>query len=374
MAHATGGGAQLRGARLPTVRGTPSGRSAATASLCFRRGFGTTAGRSVGCGRGAPPPRTQLPVTAALEDRPLLRPRDVRAALARHGLAARKALGQHFITDPNTIRKVVRDAGVEPGDVVVEVGPGLGSLTLALLGAGARVLAVEVDAGLARALEDVCGAPRDDLAIVVADAVRADWPALVAAHAPARPPAARPAVRMVANLPYNVSTHIVLGALRSEVFDALHVMVQREVGERWTAAPGSSAYGAVSVKVALRAEARIAAAVSRRAFAPVPNVDSVTVALHPRPWPHAAAGGDGPGDGAGVAGIDIDATSAVVDAGFAQRRKQLRNALRAAGWTAEEVGAALAAAGVRPQARGEELPPATWVALAAALPRRPGRS
>lgn len=321
-----------------------------------RRGstIGPSGRASVGSPRAALPARHVLPVTSVLEAHPLLTPADIRAALARHGLAARKALGQHFITDPNTIRKVVRDAGVVPGDVVVEVGPGLGSLTVALLHTGARVVAVEVDAGLTRALAEVCGAPRPDLQIVVADALRTWWPDLLAGVAP-QPGSA---VRMVANLPYNIATPLLLEALRSHAFETLHLMVQREVGERWTARPGDAGYGAVSVKIALRAHARIAGTVSRRAFAPVPNVDSVTVALYPRTLVDA--------DGAG---IDADAVSRVVDAGFAQRRKQLRNALRAGGWRGDAVDAAVSEIGAASTVRAEELGPAQWAALAAALGR-----
>ncbi len=212
----------------------------------------------------------------------LLTPRRVQELLTTHGLAPSKRLGQNFVVDANVVRKVVRDAGVAAGEGVVEIGPGLGGLTLALREAGATVLAVEVDAGMVRALGDVVGGD-PGVTVVHADALHADWPALTAGLPP--PPA------LVANLPYNVATPIVLHALESDAFGRLLVMVQREVGERWAAGPGSARYGAVSVKVAALAAAAVVAAVPRGAFWPVPNVDSVTVGLVPRPGPTTSPGG-----------------------------------------------------------------------------------
>lgn len=236
------------------------------------------------------------------EPTPLLGGRDVRRLLAAHGLHPTKRRGQNFVTDPNTVRRIVRDAGVAAGDLVVEVGPGLGSLTLALLEAGARVHAVELDHGLAAALAEVAGTPRPDLWITTADALALSYRELVGAERAV----------MVANLPYNVATPILLTALREGALAGYHLMVQKEVGERWVARVGDTAFGAVSVKIALLATARIAGTVSRKAFHPVPNVDSVTIDLRPLP------------------GVDLAAaevTIALVDAGFGQRRKLLRNAL-----------------------------------------------
>ncbi|MDP9406199.1 MAG: 16S rRNA (adenine(1518)-N(6)/adenine(1519)-N(6))-dimethyltransferase RsmA, partial [Actinomycetota bacterium] len=223
---------------------------------------------------------------------------DVTRLLRDHGLAPHKSLGQNFVVDPNTVRKVVRDAGVAAGDLVVEVGPGLGSLTLALRAAGATVVAVEVDAGLVRALGDVVG---DDpgVTVVHADALAVDYRALVGDRT----------ALLVANLPYNVATPIVFTALDALVFDRLLVMVQREVGRRWTARVGDPLYGAVSVKLAALAATRVVAPVSRNAFLPVPRVDSVTVRVVPQPWREPVA---------------RDALFTLVDAGFAQRRKRLR--------------------------------------------------
>jgi 16S rRNA (adenine1518-N6/adenine1519-N6)-dimethyltransferase len=274
--------------------------------------------------------------------RPLLTARDVRSLLDTYDIAPRKAAGQNFVVDPNTIRKVVRDADVAQGSLVCEIGPGLGSLTLGLREVGARVVAVEIDAGLVRALRAVVG-DDDQVRIVHADALETDLPALVGGG-----PAA-----LVANLPYNVATHIVLGALEAGCFDRLLVMVQREVGQRLAARPGDDRYGAVSVKVAAYAAARTVGRVSRTAFYPVPRVDSVTVRLDPRPWPH---------------DVRRDHVLRLVNAGFSQRRKQLRNTLRAVGHEPDSVAAALGALDVPPDARAEILGLADWVRLAARLP------
>jgi 16S rRNA (adenine1518-N6/adenine1519-N6)-dimethyltransferase len=266
---------------------------------------------------------------------------DVQRLLAEHGLAPRRSRGQNFVVDANTVRKVVRDAVVGAGDLVCEIGAGLGSLTLALREAGARVVAVEVDPGLVRALRTVVG---DDPAVrvVEGDALRLDYGVLLGGERAA----------LVANLPYNVATPVVIGALTAGVFDRLLVMVQREVGERWVARVGDTPYGAVSVKIAALADARVAARVSRRAFYPAPNVDSVTVRLQPRPW---------------RAPVPRERLFAVVDAGFAQRRKRLRNALATPARPPPAVERALANAGLPAGTRAEELDLAAWSALAAAL-------
>ncbi|MEX0657577.1 MAG: 16S rRNA (adenine(1518)-N(6)/adenine(1519)-N(6))-dimethyltransferase RsmA [Egibacteraceae bacterium] len=272
--------------------------------------------------------------------RPLLTPRDIRCLLDEHGLAPRKARGQNFVVDANTVRKVVRDAGVAPGDLVCEIGPGLGSLTRALRAAGARVVALEIDPGLVRALGVVVG---DDphVRVVHGDAMTADLAALVDGG---------PAV-LVANLPYNIATPLAMRALRSDAFSRLLVMVQREVGERWAATVGQAQYGAVSVKMAALADVGVVGRVSRGAFYPVPNVDSVTVRLLPHPWAH-------PVDRATLFGL--------VEAGFSQRRKRLRNALSSEHLPAD-VEAALTRAGLDAGARAEELDLPAWLRLAAAL-------
>lgn len=270
----------------------------------------------------------------------LLTARDVRRLLDAHGLAPRKARGQNFVVDPNTVRKVVRDAGVGDGDLVCEIGPGLGSLTLALRAAGARVVALEIDAGLLRALREVAG---DDpgVRLVQGDAMTCDLAALVD-----QGPAA-----LVANLPYNIATPVVLRALEAGAFDRLLVMVQREVGHRWAAAVGDPQYGAVSVKMAALADVGVAGRVSRAAFYPAPNVDSVTVRLVPRAW---------------SLPVERHVLFPLVEAGFSQRRKRLRNALSSR-HDPPAVEVALRRAGLGAGARAEELDLPEWVRLAEAL-------
>jgi 16S rRNA (adenine1518-N6/adenine1519-N6)-dimethyltransferase len=272
--------------------------------------------------------------------RPLLTPWRVRELLARHDLRPVKALGQHYLADPNTARKVARLGGIEPGETVLEVGPGLGSLTLALREAGAAVVAVEADPRLLPALAEVLG---DDplVRVEVADALRVDLAALA--------PEAR---RLVANLPYNIAASLVLKVLAEvPAIERQVVMVQREVGERLAAAPGTAAYGAPSAKLAAAAEARILAPVSRRVFVPEPRVDSVLLGVTRRPHPAAA-------------GVDQAELARVIDAAFAQRRKTLRNALRGLGLDAAGVEALGRAAGVDLGLRAERLGVDAFAALA----------
>ncbi len=272
----------------------------------------------------------------------LLTPAGVRRLLDRHGLSPRKAAGQNFVVDPNTVRKIVRDADLDPGDRVFEVGPGLGSLTVALAAAVRRVVAVEIDAGLVVVLEDLFG-DRDDVEIVHADALKVDLDALLGPGP----------VRMVSNLPYNVATPIVFRVLDCPAVSDLFVMVQREVGQRWAARPGDPAYGAVSVKLARLARVEIVATVPPTVFHPVPNVDSVTVRITREPVP--------------ATGTDDDHLVRVVDAAFGQRRKTLRNALRRVA-DADDLDVAFDRAGIHPGSRAEELDLDAFVRLAAALP------
>jgi 16S rRNA (adenine1518-N6/adenine1519-N6)-dimethyltransferase len=270
---------------------------------------------------------------------------DVRALAAELDLRPTKRLGQNFVHDANTVRRIVRLAGVGADDVVLEVGPGLGSLTLPLLEAAAAVVAVEIDPVLADRLPATAAerAPGRDLRVVTADALRVG---------PGDLPLA-PDV-LVANLPYNVAVPVVLNLLAA--LPGLRrglVMVQAEVAERLAALPGERAYGAPSVKLAWYADARRAGPVPRAVFWPVPGVDSGLVAFtrHDR---HA------PDD---VARADV---FAVVDAAFAQRRKSLRAAL--AGWAGSAPAAevVLRAAGVDPGARGEALDVTAFTAIARA--------
>jgi 16S rRNA (adenine1518-N6/adenine1519-N6)-dimethyltransferase len=272
---------------------------------------------------------------------PLLTPSTARAVLDRHGLAPRKRDGQHLLVDPNTVRRIVNTAGLAPDDVVLEVGPGIGSLTLALAAAVRRVIAVELDAGFVAALADVL-ADVDGVEVVHADALAVDLGRLVDGG-PAR---------FVANLPYNIATAIAIEALATGAFSELFVMVQREVGERWAARPGDPTYSGVSAKLGVLAHVTVELSIPRSVFLPVPNVDSVMVRLVRR---------DDAPDPAGFARL-----AAVVDAAFAQRRKTLRNTLRALG-PADRIDAVAAAVGIDLAGRAEELAPEDFLRLTAAL-------
>jgi 16S rRNA (adenine1518-N6/adenine1519-N6)-dimethyltransferase len=238
----------------------------------------------------------------------------------------------------------VADAGVREGDRVVEVGAGLGSLTVALAEAGARVLAIEVDRGLSQALREVVGF-YPNVRIDVADAMRADWSTALGADR----------WSMVSNLPYNVSVPLVLDLLRTAPIDRYVVMVQREVGERLVARPGEEAYGAVSVRVAYRADARVIRRVPADVFWPRPKVDSVLVRLDPRP-----------------PAVDVDpaALFAVVDEGFAERRKTMANALRRLGRDPGEAAEILRAVDPDPSVRAERLGLDAFAAIARAMLER----
>ena len=265
----------------------------------------------------------------------LLGPADVRELAGALGVRPTKQRGQNFVIDANTVRRIVRTAGVRPDDVVVEVGPGLGSLTLALLEAAHRVVAVEIDDVLAGALPATVAARMPDRAdrftLVHSDAMRVDG-------LPGPPPTA-----LVANLPYNVAVPVLLHMLDTfPTIERTLVMVQAEVADRLAADPGSKVYGVPSVKANWYADVKRAGSIGRNVFWPAPNVDSGLVALTRRAEPVRTT-------------ASRHEVFAVVDAAFAQRRKTLRAAL--AGWAGSPVAAeaALVAAGVSPQARGESL-------------------
>jgi 16S rRNA (adenine1518-N6/adenine1519-N6)-dimethyltransferase len=268
----------------------------------------------------------------------------VQRLLRVHGLAPRKAAGQNFVVDPNTVRRIVAAADLAPTDTVLEVGPGLGSLTLGLADAVARVVAVEIDAGMVVALGEVL-AGRDDVEVVHADALRSDLGAL-AGGGP---------LRLVANLPYNTATPIVMHALDDPAVADLFVMVQREVGERWAARPGHPLHAGVSVKLALQAEVEVTLTIPRTVFHPVPNVDSVMVRITRRP--------DAP------TGDRRRRLLGFVDVAFTQRRKTLRNNLRAVA-PYEVLAAAADEAGIDLSARAETLDAAAITRLADALAAR----
>ena len=270
---------------------------------------------------------------------PLLTPASVRALLGEHGLRPSRRRGQHFLADPNTARRIVRLARVEPGDRVLEIGAGLGSLTLALRERECSVLAVEIDPRLVSILESEMG-DDPDVRVVAGDALTVDLDALLGAGP----------WRCVSNLPYNVATPVVIRLLEEAptVASGL-VMVQREVAQRLVAGPGTPAYGAPSVRVAYYAEAKIVGTVPRAVFVPVPKVDSALVELIRRDTPP----------------VDVPSRALLfelVRAGFAHRRQMLRRTLRPV--LGERTTSVLTDAHVDPRARAESLGLPEWAALA----------
>lgn len=268
----------------------------------------------------------------------LLTPSRISALLREHGLRPRQALGQSFLADPNQVRRIVALSGVGPGDQVLEIGPGLGSLTRGLLDAGARVVAVEADPGLAAVLETV--APEAE--VVVGDALAVDLAGLTPG----------PGWACVSNLPYNVSVPVI-ARLLDEVasVDRLLVMIQAEVGERLVAGPGSRARGVASVKVEYHAEARIEGRVPRSVFIPVPSVDSVLVSMQRK-----------------ASKVDVAPAPLfeVTRAAFGQRRKTLRASLTGLAGSPAAAEEWLARAGVPSAARPEDLSLEQFAALARA--------
>ena len=266
-------------------------------------------------------------------DRGLLGARRLREVFDAHGVRPTKALGQNFVVDPNTIRKVVSVAQTLPTDRVLEIGAGGGSLTLGLAAAAERVIAVEYDRRLLPVLAETLQG-HDNIEIVAADALEL-------------PLAGLDANKLVANLPYNIAVPVVMRVLEeAPQISELVVMTQREVGERLVAGPGSKAYGQVSVVVGYFAQASLAAKVSRRAFFPVPGVDSVLVRLTRRRPPD----------------VERERLFPLIRGGFGQRRKTLRNALGGdAGRELEEV---LISLGLAPGVRAEQLRLEDFVAIA----------
>ena len=262
----------------------------------------------------------------------LLGAADIRELAAKLGVVPTKKLGQNFVTDPNTIRRIVAAAKLDGTETVVEIGPGLGSLTLGLLEVAERVIAVEVDTKLASELEATVAkrAPGKHFLLVESDALRVT-------ELPAEPQA------LVANLPYNISVPVLLHFL--ETFGSLRfglVLVQAEVAHRLAAGPGNKVYGIPSVKLAWYADAALAGNIGRNIFWPAPNVDSALVYFAKR---EVALGSE----------TDRLATFEAIDAGFAQRRKTLRQALAEWAGSAARAEEILIGAKVSPQARAEEL-------------------
>jgi 16S rRNA (adenine1518-N6/adenine1519-N6)-dimethyltransferase len=267
--------------------------------------------------------------------------------LTTHGLRPSRALGQNFVVDPNTVRRVARLAEVGPGDRVLEIGPGLGSLTLALAETGAEVTAVEADRHLMPVLEAVVVAP--NVRLLQGDALSTDWHEVLGSE---------PGWVLVANLPYNIATPLVADLLdHVPVVDRMLVMVQKEVGERWAAGPGAPAYGAVSVKVRYWAEAQVVGQVPASVFHPKPRVDSVLISVRRHASP-------------AIDPETVEATELfkLVQAGFSTRRKMLRRSL--GGLVSADV---FEAAHVSPESRAQELDIDDWGRLAAAAAASAGR-
>jgi 16S rRNA (adenine1518-N6/adenine1519-N6)-dimethyltransferase len=272
----------------------------------------------------------------------LLTRNDIQQLLREHQLKPSRALGQNFLADPNTVRRIARLAAVGPGDRIIEVGAGLGSLTLGLAKTGAAVTAVETDRYLIPVLRSVLAARgAEGVEVIEADAMRLDWSSLLGDQG---------GWSLVANLPYNVATPLTLDLLDSAPgIDRMLIMVQREVGERLAAPPGSAAYGAASVKVAYWASAEVVARIPASVFIPRPNVESVLVRIERRSVPAV--------DPAVVPSSEL---FKLVRAGFGQRRKMLRRSL--AGVIDPE---AFARAHIEPTARPQDLDVAAWGRLAA---------
>jgi 16S rRNA (adenine1518-N6/adenine1519-N6)-dimethyltransferase len=264
-------------------------------------------------------------------------PSAIRELLDRADRSPRRDLGQNFVADPNTVRRIAELAGVGPGEPVLEIGAGLGSLTLALAETGAEVTAVEVDPGLVPVLRDVV-AHLPDVTVVEADAMSLDWAELLGG---------RTGWTLVANLPYNIGTPLVCDILDGvPAVERMLVMVQREVADRLAAPPGSRQYGAVSVKVAYWARARLVGHVPASVFVPRPNVESALVEIVRHPPPDA----------------EPEALFELVRTAFGQRRKMLRRSL--AGVVTPEQ---FAAAGVAPDDRPEQLAVDDWCRLVTAV-------
>lgn len=264
----------------------------------------------------------------------------IRELATRHGVRPSKSLGQNFLTDPNLARAVAADAGVGPGEQVMEVGAGFGSLTLALAATGARVTAVEFDRVLLPALREVT-AGIGNVTVVQGDAMKMDWLALTGDAE----------WTLCANLPYNIATPLVMDLLAEvPAIRRFIVMVQRETGERLVAEAGEERYGAVSVRVAYAATGRLIRSVPAEVFWPRPSIESVVVRLDRLASP--------------PVGVDRARLWRVIDVSFAERRKTMRNALRRLGLDAETADRVLTESGVGPSQRPEELSLAAFARIA----------
>ena len=313
--------------------------------------------------RGAPAP---APAPGAPAPGPrgyswLANPRETRAVLDGYGHAAVHALGQNFLVDDSVIGRILGLAELTREDAVLEVGPGIGTLTVALLERAGAVVAVEADRSLAPVLAETCASDSERLGLILGDALRvgkdriaAELASLGVAGVPALPD------KLVSNLPYQVAATLVLKVL-SEMpsVGRIVVMVQAEVADRISAEPGSRAYGAYTAKLALLGRVTGRFEVGPGCFMPAPHVDSAVVRIDRAPVLAA--------DGAPLGPEGLAACARVIDAAFAQRRKTIRNSMGASGFDKAELDAAFAAAGIDPRSRAERLSPADFVRLAGRL-------
>jgi 16S rRNA (adenine1518-N6/adenine1519-N6)-dimethyltransferase len=267
----------------------------------------------------------------------------LRELAARHGIRPKRSLGQHYLADPNLARRIAALVGAGPGDRILEIGAGLGSLTAALAQAGAEVLALEVDARVAAALQEAVG-PYRSVRVVVADAMEADWPELLGPGS----------WKMASNLPYNIAVPVIVDLLERTSISDYVVMVQREVGERLAAGAGEDAYGAVSVRIRYLAAARVLRRVPPGVFWPAPQVESVLLRITPHEPP-----------------VDMppDRLFEVVHEGFAQRRKTMAGALVRLGMKRPSAIEALERCGIDPRARAETLGLEDFACLAECIAR-----
>ena len=275
-----------------------------------------------------------------------------RAVLHAHGLRPRRRRGQNFLVDPRVRDRIVAAAGIGAGSLVVEIGPGTGILSEAVLEAGADLLAVELDRDLAGALSERLGG-HPGLVVHVADALTFDFAEAL------RDEPRRGRIRLVANIPYYITTPLIFRLLGYRLlFDAAFLTVQREVADRLVAPPGGKTYGALTLACRYRADVRRLFAIPRTAFYPVPEVDSALVRLDLLEAPR-------------VAVASSTRLFTVIRAAFGARRKTVRNALCRGGWSPETVGAALVAAGIDGQRRGETLTLTEFAQVSDALPPEP---
>ena len=275
----------------------------------------------------------------------LANPRETRAVLERHDLAPRHHLGQNFLVNDDVIGKILALAELEPDDVVYEVGPGIGTLTVALLPRVRRVVAVEADRDLPRVLAETCTADGEKLSLVQGDALRVDAARLAEE-------AGAPPTKLVSNLPYQVAATLILDVLqRMPSIERLVVMVQAEVADRIAARPGSKAYGAYTAKLALYGAVTGRFEVGPGNFMPPPHVDSAVVRI----------------DRSAAQCADPARVAEVIDAAFAQRRKTIRNSMSAKGFDKDALDEAFLATGIDGKARAETLEPSDFVRLSQAV-------